>query len=106
MDEQDVQSIVNLLNNEWINPFLKTNDMIIVSSGVVIPVEVTDDLTNASNCGEQEFKTFVYTNFSSIVHSSEKFHDRMTKKRLKTCSDMGKTRKVRFSGMEMVLKAD
>ena len=26
-DEQDVQSIVNLLSNEWINPFLKTYDM-------------------------------------------------------------------------------
>ena len=78
----------------------------IVSSGVVIPAEVTDDLTNARNCEEQAFKTFVDTNFSSINHSSEKFHNRMTKQRLKTCSDMGKTRKVRLSGREIVLKAD
>ena len=90
-----MQSIINLLSNEWINPFLKTNDMMLVSSGVLILAEVTDDLTNARNCEKQASKTFFDTNFSSIDPPSEKFHDRMTKKRLKTCSDMGKTRKVR-----------
>ena len=104
-DEQDVQSIVNLLDNEWIYPFLKTNDMMIVQSGVVIPAEVTNDITNARNCGDQAFKTFIFTNFSSINHPSEKFHNRMSKKRLKTCFDMGMTRTVRFTGSDMVRKA-
>lgn len=79
--------------------------MLVMSSGVMILNAIADDLTNSHNCGQEAFNTFIDINFSGAL-PSDKFHNRMTKQHLQTCSDIVKKCKVTFAGREMILKAD
>ena len=103
-DEKDVKSIVNLCS-DWINPFLPSSELAVISTAAVVPEKVACDLSTAQKRGEEAFEKFKSTRLSSTIQSAC-FYDRMPKLQLKNCSDMSKGKKVSFSGRELTLKAD
>ena len=58
-DELAVQSLVDLMETEWINPFSgDPTELISLSTGTVAPSDVAIDLLTAKACGETAYKNF------------------------------------------------
>ena len=58
-DEADVQSLVNLMEDSWINPFRSDQDSLVsLATAAMPPMEITHDLVNASKAGEEAFEAF------------------------------------------------
>ena len=58
-DEADVQSLVNLMEDSWINPFRSDQDSLVsLATAAMPPMEIAHDLMNASNVGEEAFEAF------------------------------------------------
>ena len=53
-NEADVHSLVNLMEDSWINPFRSDQDSLVSLATVAMPpMEIAHDLMNASKVGEQ-----------------------------------------------------
>ena len=51
-DEADVQSLVNLMEDSWINPFRSDQDSLVsLATAAMPPTEIAHDLMNASKVG-------------------------------------------------------
>ena len=58
-NETDVQSLVQLMEATWLNPFTSENgELVIVSTAAKAPGEVTKNLLDAYKIGEEAYKTF------------------------------------------------
>ena len=104
-DEKDVGSLTELLENTWVNPFESPSELISLSSGRVAPDPIRNDLLEAKEKGERAYKEFRQDRLE-CDQTRKKFHDRLKKLKLKTFSDMQKTKKTRTTSKEVVLKAD
>ena len=67
-DEVDVQSLIDLLQNSWINPFRQDQDALVnIATGTQAPDDVTNDLLNAKKTGEQVTKNSSVTILRKII---------------------------------------
>ena len=93
------------MENNWLNPLSPDeSDLVSLSTGTVAPPAVVKDLLRALEVGEEAYQTFKQTRLDDDP-PSVKFHDKMTKQRLKTFSTIG-TKTARTKGQNVVLKAD
>ena len=106
-DEQDVQALMEMLETNWINPFNhEQQELISISTGKAAPPEVAKDLIGAYDTGKTAFELFKTERLEKIP-PLKKFHDTIPQQKLRTFSDMNKTKRVReASGKEIILKAD
>lgn len=100
-DEQNVAAIVNLLENDWTNPFAEMSDLISLSTGVFASQEVTDDLLGAYEKGEAAYQTFQ----TNCLQKGVGFYDRKQKINLRMFGE-NKKKAVLSSSKEVILTAD
>ena len=102
-DESDVQSVVEILEKNWINPFESaTEDLTSISSGIVAPKDIENDLIRAHDVGEEAYQKFV----DSRLKTGTSFYDPMRKVQLKTFGSLTVKTKTKFANKECVLRAD
>ena len=102
-DEADVQSLVNLMEDSWINPFRTDQDSLVsLATAAMSPMEIAHDLMNASKVGEEAFEAF---RTRRLENNTVDFFATMKKQKLKTFSDVY-TKMVTCKEKEIVLKAD
>lgn len=105
-DEADVQSLVQLMETSWLNPFSPEHgELVSLSTAAEAPPEVAKDLLEAYKIGEEAYQTFKQERLQEDAPSTQ-FHDRMTKKKLKTFSDIRKKPRNQGRAKEVILKAD
>ncbi len=106
-DEKDVKSLMSLLEGSWINPFKgEQQDLVGLFTGKLATPEVEKDLLQAEALGEKAYKTFSEDKLESDLPKM-KFHDKMTKLKLKTFADLSKKMKIqRGTNKEVIIKAD
>ena len=78
------------------------SDLVSLSTGTVAPPVVVKDLLRALVVGEETYQTYKWTRLDDDP-PSVKFHDKMTKQRLKTLSTIS-TNTFRMKGQNVVLK--
>ena len=101
-DEADVESIVELLESSWINPFgNEPIDLVSISTGAAAPPGVCSDLLKARERGEEAYKLQ-----AERLEKGSGFYDPIKKLKLKTFTDMKKDTVVKGTNKEIVLKAD
>ena len=103
-DELAVQSLVNLMDKEWINPFgSDPMGLTSLSTDTAVPPDVVSDLLKANEIGDKAYKEF----HDNWIESREKcFHDTLSKQKLKTFLDVSKSSVIKGKNKETVLKAD
>uniref|UniRef100_H3B9B3 Uncharacterized protein n=1 Tax=Latimeria chalumnae TaxID=7897 RepID=H3B9B3_LATCH len=93
-DEADVQSLVDLLENNWTNPFSSnSSDLVSISTGMAAPPDFTHDLLKAQDQGEKAYQNFQYDRLET---GSQHFHYRLLKLKLKTFSSLKKQRRTKM----------
>ena len=105
-DEADVPFLVLLMETSGLNPFSPDQDEFVsVSTSTVAPLNVANDLLEADRIGEQAYQSFKQERLEA---SSPKmhFHDKMTKKKLKTFSDIRKKLRNQQETKHAALMAD
>lgn len=61
-DQADVDSLVNQMENKWLNPFgSDENELVCLSTGNIAPPEVIRNLFQAHDIGEEGYQTFKRT---------------------------------------------
>lgn len=105
-DEADVQSIIELMETCWLNPFSPDNEELVsLSTATVAPPDVAHDLLNAHKMGEEAYQAFKQERLEANPPTAQ-FHDKMTKKKLKTFSNIQKKPSKQGQAKQVVLKAD
>ena len=105
-DEADIQSLMQLMEASWLNPFKPENeDLVSLSSATAAPPDIEKDLLDANKLGKESYQVFRQERVEADV-PSKKFHDKMTKMRLKTFSDIRKKPHTQGHAKDVVLKAD
>ena len=79
------------------------SDLVNLFTGTVTPSGVVKDLLRAFEVGEEEYQSFKRTRLDDDPPSM-KFHDKMTKQRLKTFSTIS-AKSYQMKGQDVVLKA-
>jgi len=83
-DEADVQSIIDILENCWVNPLSQNQyEFVSLSSATVAPPDVANDLLEAQKIGEEAYQAFKHERLETTPPTTQ-FHDKMGKKKLKT----------------------
>ena len=101
-DELDVVSMVDLLENNWTNPFGNDpSDLVSISTGTVTSPDVSTDLLAAREKGEYAYKEFE----QQRIQKGDCFHDPIKKIKLKTFTAM-KSKPAKGKTKEIVMKAD
>ena len=104
-NEADVKSLIDMMENSWLNPLSPDEaDLVSLSTDTMAPPAVAKDLLRALEVGEEAYQTFKQTRLDDDP-PSVKFHDKLTKQRLKTFSTIG-TKTAPTKGQNVVLKAD
>ena len=101
-DEDDVQSVIGTLEC-WSNPFEASSCVVNISSGIMAPPDVANDLLQAYQIGSTHAEKFVHERLCS---GSVGFLDKLQKLKLKTFSSMSKTVTVRANSRDVAIKAD
>ena len=92
--------------DQLVEPFSHEHEELVsLSSAAQAPPEVAKDLLEAYIIGEDAYKTFKQECLQEDAPSTQ-FHDRMTKKKMKTFSDIRKKPRNQGHAKEVVLKAD
>ena len=87
-DERDVQAVINVAKNVFINPFLQSC-LISISNGMVANDAVRDDLLSAKEKGIKAMEEFITSRLSE--NSQGEFFSPIKKLKLKTFSTLKKT---------------
>ena len=104
-DEADVQSIVQLLEDDWTNPFDPNEcEFVSISTGTLAPPDVARDILDAHKIGMAAYEEFKRDRLEDEVPKAQ-FHDKITKMRLKTFSDIRKKTSATNSN-NVILQAD
>eukprot|EP00058_Branchiostoma_floridae_P019404 XP_002604894.1 hypothetical protein BRAFLDRAFT_77273 [Branchiostoma floridae] len=104
-DEADVSSLVDLLNN-WINPMSPEEpDLVSVSTGSVAPPDIARDISDAHQMGEDAYLSFRKNRLEQDPPTA-KFHDKLTKLKLKTFSNISTKTSAKGKTKEVILQAD
>eukprot|EP00058_Branchiostoma_floridae_P015563 XP_002601051.1 hypothetical protein BRAFLDRAFT_102389 [Branchiostoma floridae] len=104
-DEADVSSLVDLMENNWINPMSSEEpDLVSLSTDSVAHPSL--HISNAHQMGEDAYVSFRRNRLEQDP-PEVKFHDKLTKLKLKTFSNIG-TKKTSEKGKtkEVVLQVD
>ena len=105
-DEADVQALVSLTDNCWINPFRADQDNLVnLATAAMATTDIANDLVNSSKIGEAAYQEFKINRLEKDEASRSDFFATMRKQKLKTFCDLH-TKKVKCKGREIVLKAD
>lgn len=105
-DEADVQSIVDILETCWVNPLSPDQcEFVSLSNATVAPPDVAKDLLDAREIGEQAYQAFKHERLETTPPTTQ-FHDKMTKKKLKTFSEIQKKPRSKGKDKEVALIAD
>jgi len=106
-DEKDVQGMVDLILNNWINPLADADQPLAsISTSAVPSPEIARDLARAYLVGEAAYQDFKNERLEPDKPSA-KFHNPLKKQKLKSFTNLSKTKRVAKSkGDEMVLRAD
>jgi len=105
-DEADLQSLIQLMETSWFNPFsFEHGELVSLSTAAEAPPEVAKDLLEAYKIGEEAYQTFQQERLQDDAPSMQ-FREKMIKKKLKTFSDMRKKPRSNGCAKEVVLKAD
>ena len=89
-DEADVQSIVKLLEDDWTNPFdPNESEFVSISTGTLAPPEVVRDILEVPKIGMAAYKEFKRDRLEDERPEAQ-LHHKITKKKLKTLSDIRK----------------
>ena len=105
-DEAGVQSLVEILENCWLNPFSQDQEEFIsLSTAAVAPADVANDLLAAHRIGEEAYEAFKQERLEAKSRTKQ-FHEQMTKKKLKTFSDIKKKPSKQGQAKQVVLKTD
>ena len=106
-NETDVRSLVDLMENSWLNPMRsEETELVSISTGTVAPADVATDLLRAHQIGEDECQTFAKTRLEQNPPTLN-FHDAMKKHTLKTFANVNvKTVSRRGTTKDVVLKAE
>ena len=106
-DYQAVEAIIGTLEKGWINPLDgDIIDLTCLSTGCLATKEVAKDLLGAQSAGEKAYQQFKQERLESS-NTETKFHDRMTKMKLKTFSSMLKKKTItKGKGKDIILHAD
>ncbi|KAL7394540.1 hypothetical protein ABVT39_027571, partial [Epinephelus coioides] len=105
-DEVDVQSLVQLMESSWINPFSPDyEELVSLSTGMAAPPDVANDLIGAPKIGEDAYEDFKQKRMETDSPDT-KFHDRIPEKKLKTFTDLSKKSHTLCKRKEVILKAD
>ena len=103
-DELAVQSLVDLMETEWIIPFSgDPTELISLSTGTVAPYDIANDLLTAKARGEAAYKNF---QDERIELRKKPFYGPLPKQKLKTFSEINKPRVAKSTNKETVLKED
>jgi len=104
-DEEDVKSLMSVLERSWINPFKgEQQNLVCLSTGKLATPEIEKGLLQTEALGEKAYKTFSKDRLESNPPKM-KFHDKITKLKLKTFGDLSKKMKVqRGTSKEVVIK--
>ena len=104
-NDSDVASMVDLLENNWTNPFRNDpSDLVSISTGTVASPDVSTDLLAAREKGENVYN-LVQGIWTTMNSKGECFHDPIKKIKLKTFTAM-KTKPAKGQTKEIVMKAD
>ena len=103
-DEGLVQDVMNVMSG-WINPFSAANDdpMKNISSGLVAPTAVSQDILRAFDVGEDKLQQFIK---DRLLSSAVPFHERIPALKLKTFANTAKSSSLKLRGKEVVVRAD
>ena len=102
-DEADIKSLIDMMENNWMNTLSPgESDLVSLVTGTVPPPAVVKDLLRVLEVGEESYQTFKWIRLDDDP-PSVKFHDKMTKHRLKTLSTIS-TNTFRMKGQNVVLK--
>ena len=105
-DTADVQSLVDLMDNNWINPMNPIDiKLVSLSTGTLAPPSVSRDLIRAHDDREQEYQTFKNNRLEADPPQTQ-FYDKMSKLNLKTFSHISSKKLERGKAKDVVLKAD
>ena len=105
-DEADVQALVSLMDNSWINPFREDQDNLVnLATAAMANTDIANDLVNSSKIGEAEYQEFNINRLGKDEASRSDFFATMRNQKLKTFCDLH-TKKAKCKGREIVLKAD
>lgn len=105
-DEANVQSIVTLLEDDWTNPFdSNESELVSISTGALAPPDIAKDLLDAHKIGTEAYETFKKDRLEDIKAKTQ-FHDKMTRKNLKTFSGIHKKPSSASNSNKVVLQAD
>ncbi|KAL9977295.1 hypothetical protein ACROYT_G014685 [Oculina patagonica] len=89
-DEADVKSILSILQDTWLNPFNPDlQDLVCLSTGKVATPDVERDLLGAKDIGKEAYKAFREQRLQ-CNSPKVKFHDAITKAKLKTFTHLTK----------------
>ena len=96
---------MKLLEDDWMNPFdPNETEFVSISTGTLPPPDVVRDLLDAKKIGTEAYETFKQDRLEDKRPKTQ-FHDKITKKKLKTFSDIQK--KASTSNLnKVVLQAD
>ncbi|KAG1659940.1 Choline O-acetyltransferase [Nymphon striatum] len=102
-DENDVKSIVDMLENNWTNSFSnQPSDLVSLSIGAAATSAITSDLLKPRSKGEEAFKIH-----KERLESGSGFFDLIKKQNLQTFTVLQKNTVVNAgTNREMILKAD
>lgn len=103
-DEAAVESVVNLLEDTWTNPF-DTNpiDLINLSTGANPSSDITDDLLSARTKGDAAYEEFQQ---KRIQTGQTEFFDRLPKMKLTTFDNSQRTTTKKQTNKEQMLISD
>ena len=102
-DEKAVQSLVDLMENNWTNPFGSTiSELVSLSTGATAPTDVAKDLLTAQEKGEKAYQEFQ----ANRLEMGDNFFDRLPKMQLKTFDSIKKKNTKKLSNKVVVLKSD
>ena len=98
-DEADAQSIKKLLEDDWTNPSDQNEtEFVSISTGILSPPD-------AHKIGTEAYEAFRRDRLEDETPKTQ-FHDKLTKKRLKTFSDIRKKEAVDKNPNKVILQAD
>lgn len=101
-DESDVASMVDLLENNWTNPFgPDPSDLVNLSTGAAASPDVANDLLSSRKIGEEAYQNFQ----KKKLETGEGFYETLTKMKLKTFSNVN-IKTLKGTNKEVILKAD
>ena len=105
-DEADVQSLVQLMEISWLNPFNPDQgDLVSLSTATAAPPEVAKDLLGAYRIGEDAYQAFKEARLETDTPTIQ-FHDKMTKTKLRTFTNIRMKPRSQGHAKEAILKAD